>query len=348
MALGPLMLDLHGPALTAEEREQLCHPAVGGVILFSRNYVDREQLRKLVADIHGLRDPPLLTAVDHEGGAVQRFRNGFTPLPACAALGRAFDRDRPRGLQLAEQHGWLMAAELRTAGVDLSFAPVLDVGLGVSRVINDRAFHRDPEVIALLASAYVRGMHAAGMAAVGKHFPGHGSVAPDSHHELPVDPRPYDRIRERDLVPFERLIRGGLEGIMPAHVVYTRVDARPSGFSSWWLNEVLRGELGFQGTIFSDDISMSGAACIGDFPGRARAALAAGCDMVLLCNSPDQIPSVLRGLEDYHDPVAQLRLVRMHGRAAPPPDSARREQASAALVSVVAAAELALGDDYPA
>ncbi len=347
MTLGPLMLDLQGPALTVEEREQLCHAAVGGVILFSRNYVDREQLRDLVADIHGLRDPPLLTAVDHEGGAVQRFRSGFTPLPACAALGRAFDRDRPRGLRLAEQHGWLMAAELRSAGVDLSFAPVLDLGLGVSRVTNDRAFHRDPEVVAVLASAYVRGMHAAGMAAVGKHFPGHGSVGPDSHHELPVDTRPYDRIQERDLVPFERLIRDGLEGIMPAHVVYARVDSRPSSFSSWWLNEVLRGELGFPGTIFSDDISMSGAARLGDFPARARAALAAGCDMVLLCNSPDQVPDVLRGLEGYHDPVAQLRLVRMHGRAVPPHDSSRWEQASAALASV-AAAELALGDDHPA
>ncbi len=311
------MLDVAGATLTAEERERLQHPLVGGVILFSRNYESPEQVRALVTEIHGIREPQLLVGVDHEGGRVQRFRQGFTALPPMRRLGGLYDENPKRGLRLAENVGWLLGAELRAVGVDFSFAPVLDLDRGASEVIGDRAFHANPEIVAELAHAAMRGMHRAGMAAVGKHFPGHGTVAADSHTSLPVDEREFADIAAEDLVPFERMVHYGLPAIMPAHVVYSRVDPEPAGFSRIWLKRVLRGQLGFQGVIFSDDLSMEGAKGAGDVVVRGQKALAAGCDMVLVCNDPASAAKLLDGLGAHDDPVSHLRLVRLHGRPAP-------------------------------
>jgi beta-N-acetylhexosaminidase len=317
MSLGPVMLDVQGQELLPEERERLRHPLVGGVILFSRNYQSPEQIEALVRDIHAQREPQLLVAVDHEGGRVQRFRDGFTTLPPIRELGRIHDENPKRARRLAETSGWLMATELRAIGVDFSFAPVLDLDRGVSRVIGDRAFHSHPETVADLAHAYMVGMHQAGMAAVGKHFPGHGAVEADSHLALPVDGRKLVDIQSEDMVPFERMIHYGLEGIMPAHVVFSRVDSLPAGFSSIWLRRILREQLGFQGVIFSDDLSMEGAKVAGDVVARAKMALSAGCDMVLVCNDTTAADQVLTGLGTHDDPVSHLRLVRMHGRENP-------------------------------
>jgi beta-N-acetylhexosaminidase len=317
MSLGPVMLDIEGLTLSAIERERLQHPLTGGVILFSRNYQSPEQVEALTREIHALRTPQLLIAVDHEGGRVQRFRNGFTGLPAIRHLGGIYDENSKRAKRLAETSGWLMATELRAVGVDFSFAPVLDLDRGISQVIGDRAFHSRPEAVADLAHAYLRGMHHAGMAATGKHFPGHGCVAADSHVAMPVDERELVDILAEDIVPFERMIHFGLEAIMPAHVIFPRVDAQPAGFSRVWLQQILRKQLGFQGVIFSDDLSMEGAKGAGDVVTRARAALSAGCDMVLVCNDPAAADQVLDGLGQHDDPASQLRLVRMHGRENP-------------------------------
>jgi beta-N-acetylhexosaminidase len=317
MSLGPVMLDVEGLALSAIERDRLKHPLVGGVILFARNYQSPEQVEALVRDIHGLRTPRLLVAVDHEGGRVQRFRDGFTSLPPLRHLGNIYDENPKRARRLAETSGWLMATELRAVDVDFSFAPVLDLDRGVSQVIGDRAFHSLPEAVADLAHAYMHGMHRAGMAATGKHFPGHGAVEADSHVALPVDDRLLVDIMAEDVVPFERMIHYGIEGIMPAHVIFTCVDAQPAGFSSTWIRKILRGQLEFQGVVFSDDLSMEGAKGAGDVVARAKLALSAGCDMVLVCNDPAAADQVLAGLGHYDDPVSHLRLVRMHGRENP-------------------------------
>lgn len=314
MSLGPVMVDIGGLELTSGERERLRHPLVGGVILFTHNYQSPEQVTALVDAIHRLREPQLLVAVDQEGGRVQRFRAGFSVLPAGAVLGTLYDENSRRAKRMAETCGWLMATELRAVGVDFSFAPVLDLNRGVSNVIGDRAFHANPEVVAELAHAYMTGMSRAGMAATGKHFPGHGAVTADSHLSLPIDERLYADIYVEDLVPFERLIHFGLAAIMPAHVLYPRVDRQPAGFSRFWLQQVLRQELGFQGVIFSDDLSMAGAEGAGGMLERARAALDAGCDMVLVCNDPAGADQVLDGLGAYDNPVSHLRLMRMHGR----------------------------------
>jgi len=313
MSLGPVMVGLSGLTLLPEERDMLADPLVGGVILFSRNYESPEQVAQLTAEIKALRSPGLLVAVDQEGGRVQRFRKGFTLLPAVAALGRKYDEDPDQARRLAEITGWLMAVELRSVGVDFSFAPVLDLGGKNSRVIGDRAFHRDPEVVADLARHYVRGMKQAGMAATGKHFPGHGGVIEDSHVELPVDTRSIEDLQIADLLPFERIIHYGMEAVMAAHVIYQAVDDDPAGFSPFWLKRVLRTDLGFQGAIFSDDLEMVAAGVVGDFAQRAQRAIAAGCDMVLVCKDPAAIDAVLTGLRGWQDPVAQLRLARMHG-----------------------------------
>ncbi|HEY9148014.1 MAG TPA: beta-N-acetylhexosaminidase [Gammaproteobacteria bacterium] len=314
MSLGPVMLDLRGTALDEEERELLCHPLVGGIILFSRNYESPEQLAALIREIHALRTPPLLVAVDHEGGRVQRFRDGFTLLPAAGRFGEIYEHDPRRARQLAEQAGWVMASELRAVGVDFSFAPVLDLDYGISGVIGDRAFHRKPQVVADLATAVMHGMQRAGMAATGKHFPGHGAVEADSHEAIPEDHRAVSDILNEDVLPYERMIANGMAAVMPAHVIYTAVDERPAGFSSFWLREVLRKRLGFQGIIFSDDLNMEGASVAGDYVARARAALDAGCDVALICNNPEGARSILRGLELRPDPVLHARLARLHGR----------------------------------
>ena len=314
MSLGPVMLDLVGTSITPEEKDMLLHPQAGGVILFTRNYESPEQILELIREIHQLRSPHLLVAVDHEGGRVQRFREGFTHIPAAAIYGKMFRSDKKAARHFAEVCGWLMAAECRSVGVDMSFAPVLDLGKGISGVIGDRAFHHNPEKVAELAHEFMNGMHRAGMAATGKHFPGHGSIKEDSHVAHPVDRRQLNEIMVEDILPFERMIRFGLEAMMPAHVVYPNVDDKPAGYSSIWVQNILRNQLGFQGVIFSDDLSMEAAGVIDNFGERAKTALEAGCDMVLVCNHSEAAGKVLESLEDYSNPASQLRLVRMHGR----------------------------------
>ncbi len=316
MALGPVMLDIGGKSLTAEDRELLMHPNVGGVILFSRNYEDRAQVAALVKEIHALREPHLLVAVDQEGGRVQRFREGFSRLPPMGRLGERFDEDPHNAEAGARALGWLLAAELLAVGVDLSFAPVLDLRRDISAVIGDRAFHNDPEAVARLGAALMRGMGQAGMAAIGKHFPGHGSVAPDSHYECPVDPRDLEDILQLDGIPFERLAHQGLPGVMPAHVTYRVVDDVPAGFSSIWLKNILRERFGFGGAVFSDDLAMAGAGAVGGSVERARRALAAGCDMVLVCNDREQAAEVVETLPVEDRPVSAARLMRLHGHPA--------------------------------
>jgi beta-N-acetylhexosaminidase len=316
MKLGPVMVDVSGLELTADDAERLQHPQVGGVILFARNYAAPLQLIRLVQSIRELRQPSLVIAVDHEGGRVQRLRHGFTAIPAMREFGRLFDRDPAQALAAARGCGYVIASELQAHGVDFTFAPVLDVDWGESGVIGDRAFHRDPNVIATLAEALQAGLAQAGMTSVGKHFPGHGWVKADSHHEIPVDERPMAEIAARDLVPFQRLARAGMGAVMPAHVIYPRVDAKPAGFSAVWLQKVLREKLHFDGLVFSDDLSMEGASTAGGMVARANAALNAGCDMVLVCNDPRAQDTTLEGLE--RRPVAPTlarRLERMRGRA---------------------------------
>lgn len=310
------MVGLSGPELLREERELLLHPHIGGVILFSRNYETPQQIEALTAQIHALRDPHLLIAVDQEGGRVQRFRDGFTRLPPLRRLGEAYDDDPERGLYLSEMLGWLMAVEARAAGVDFSFAPVVDIDRKISGVIGDRALHGDPETVARLALAYVKGMQRAGMAATAKHFPGHGGIEADTHARVAVDERPYERLMREDALPFKRLIQRGAVAVMAAHVIYRAIDAQPAGFSAFWLRKALRKELGFQGVIFSDDVYMAGAEVAGDIPERVRAALDSGCDMALLCRPALEEGTVaaVDGLSIASDPVSHLRLIRMHGR----------------------------------
>src|SRR6266567_1013839 len=312
MTLGPVMLDVTGLRVTPEEKEILRHPSVGGVILFARNFESPRQLLALTAEIHALRRPEPLIAVDHEGGRVQRFLEGFTRIPAMRSLGERWEIDAAEARALAEATGYVIAVELRSHGVDFSFAPVLDVDFGSSSVIGDRAFSDEPAVIAALAGAFVAGLAAGGAASVGKHFPGHGHVKADSHVDVPVDERGLGEIEAADLQPYRGLIANGLAGVMPAHVIYPAVDSRPAGFSRVWLKDILRGRLAFDGMIFSDDLSMEGASVAGGVVQRAEAALAAGCDMVLLCNTPQSAAELLDALKGRAlDP---RRAERMRGR----------------------------------
>jgi beta-N-acetylhexosaminidase len=290
---GPLMFNVEGLELSSADRERLMHPLAGGVILFSRNYEAPAQLRSLTGAIRALRDPALLIGVDHEGGRVQRFREGFTTIPPMHSLGERWDRDAAAAADEATTIGATIARELGAQGIDFSFVPVLDLDYGASAVIGHRAFHRNPNAVAHLAAALCRGLRAGGMAAVGKHFPGHGGVAADSHAETPVDARPLAALEKDDLVPFGVLAQLGIEAMMPAHVIYPAIDPRPAGYSPLWLQEILRGRLGFGGLIFSDDLSMAGAELPGGILARADAASTAGCDMLLVCNDAAAVDELL-------------------------------------------------------
>lgn len=303
---GPLMIDIAGTELTDLDRERLCHPLVGGIILFTRNYRDRAQLTALCDEIHALREPRLLIAVDHEGGRVQRFREGFTRLPPMRALGQLHDSDPAAALDTARAAGFVLAAELRACGVDYSFTPVLDLDYGPSRVIGDRAFHRDPTVVVALASALGVGLKAGGMGTCGKHFPGHGYVIPDSHVELPIDDRPLAAMAD-DLRPYREL---ALDAVMAAHVIYECFDCNTAVFSNKWI-AYLRNDLKFDGVVFTDDLSMAGAGVVGDMLARVQTAWAAGCDMLLVCNAPDAVAQVLDGWQPEIDARRGERVARL-------------------------------------
>ena len=288
---GRLMLDLAGTALAEEEQALLQNPQVGGVILFARNVQSREQVESLVAHIRAVA-PHLLIAVDQEGGRVQRFRDGFTRLPPMQQLGDLCLRDRQAGLQLSRDTGWLMAAEVIACGLDISFAPVLDVDRDTSSIIGDRAFSDQPQMVIDIAAEFIGGMNEAGMAATGKHFPGHGGIFADSHLEAPVDNRNWQQLWEHDLRPFVELC-SSLGGVMPAHITYPDIDPDSVGFSSFWLQQILRQKLAFDGVIFSDDLAMKGADVAGGYRRKAELALKAGCDMILVCNDRDGALEVL-------------------------------------------------------
>ncbi|QMV61737.1 beta-N-acetylhexosaminidase [Pseudomonas berkeleyensis] len=303
---GSLMMDIAGTWLTAEDRQMLRQPQVGGLIIFARNIESPRQVRELCQSIRALR-PDLLLAVDQEGGRVQRLRQGFLRLPAIRAIADNDDAET-----LAEHCGWLMATEVLAVGLDLSFAPVLDLDHQRSAVVGSRAFEGDAQRAASLAGAFIRGMRQAGMAATGKHFPGHGWAEADSHVAIPRDERSLEALRARDMLPF-KLLAGELDAVMPAHVIYPQVDEQPAGFSRRWLQEILRGELGFDGVIFSDDLSMAGAHVAGDAGQRIEAALSAGCDMGLVCNDRAAAELALATLQCLNV-TAPARLARMRGR----------------------------------
>lgn len=307
--LGPIMLDLRGLQLDACEVRQLRDPSVGGVILFTRNYQDTQQLQQLIQQIRSLR-PELLIAADTEGGRVQRFRTGFLQLPAAAQYGRVWDSDPQQALSAAQAGGWLLAAQLRAVDIDLAFAPVLDIDSGVSSVIGDRALADDPQAVAQLAAAFCRGMQQAGMAVTGKHYPGHGFVVPDSHVELPCDERTAQAITACDLQPY-RVLGDQLDSIMIAHVSYPAVDSRPASISPVWIQQRLRQQMGFKGAVFSDDLSMGGLAAYGDVRQRVHLALEAGCDMLPVCNQPDDLAQLLDGQHWQADQGASQRLERL-------------------------------------
>ncbi len=310
---GPVMVDLSGIELTTRERILLTHPRLGGVILFAKNYQNLEQLKKLITEIRGAAQKPLLIAVDHEGGRIWQFKEGFTKLPAAKEYGLLYYQDLLKALQLARNAGTVMAAELLDCGIDLSFAPVLDLNKEISEVIGDRAFDRDPIVVTEVAKAFIEGMNIAGMCATGKHFPGHGSSSLDSHIAQPLDPRSIEELLADDLIPFCRLAPF-LGAIMPAHITYPAIDNVPAGFSHRWLQDILRKELKFEGAIISDCLSMQGAAIGGDFVIRAQLALDAGCDMVILCQqSVDLITWVLDNLNRDGTKGSNQRLALLAG-----------------------------------
>jgi beta-N-acetylhexosaminidase len=328
------MVDIAGTELTPADLEVLSHPLVGSVILFTRNYRDVAQVARLTAAIRSLRTPHLLIAVDQEGGRVQRFREGFTRLPPVRVLGRRYDEDRREGLALAQSVGWLMASELRAVGVDFSFAPCVDLDHGVSEIIGDRAFHRDADAVGALAVAYMAGMRQAGMAAVAKHFPGHGAVIADSHVALPVDRRDFTDL-EADIRPYRLLIENNLAGVMGAHVVFPAVDPLPASLSRRWIAGVLRGEMGFHGCLFADDLSMAGAAAFGGVIKRVELAFAAGCDVLPICNDRLAVKSVLEHFgQDLGSPASQARVVRMRARGEAPTNLGADRQWQQTVISI--------------
>lgn len=313
---GPVVVDVVGTTLTEEDLNRIRHPAAGAVILFARNFENCAQLIALTEDIKRQREPELPVCVDHEGGRVQRFKEGFTLIPPMRTLGKLWDRDRQLGRELATAVGYVIASELGAHGVDFSFTPVLDLDYGGSSVIGDRALHYDPTAVGALGACLVRGLGQGGVAAVAKHFPGHGYATADSHVAAPTDDRPFAQIFKKDVLPYRQVIEAGLAAVMPAHVVYTQVDPEPAGYSKHWLQEVLRGQLKFEGLVFSDDLSMEGAAVAGGPPERARAAMAAGCDMVLLCNNPQGLDELLESLKDVplQRPERLEKMVKQGGR----------------------------------
>lgn len=331
-----LMIGIAGTVLSAQERDWLQHPACAGVVLFARNFESRAQLVALTAAIRAAAPRPVLIAVDQEGGRVQRFREGFSALPALHGFEALYQRDADAALRLAREHAWLMASEMRASGIDLSFAPVLDLARG-NRAIGDRAFAADPQVVAAFARVYVAGMHEAGMAATLKHFPGHGSVPEDTHYDVAVDPRALQALREQDLVPFVAGIAAGADAVMMAHVVYPQVAPEPAGCSRRWVSEILRGELGFRGVVFTDDLGMAAADAAGDLPARLHAHLDAGCDVALVCQ-PAQVPVALTALEGRTGNT--LALAGLLGRGGLGWDAllvdGRRKQAQQQLQSVPA------------
>jgi beta-N-acetylhexosaminidase len=335
MPLGPVIVDVAGLALEAADRRRLCDPLVGGIILFARNFESPGQVRALTREIRALRDPGLIICVDHEGGRVQRFREGFTRIPPMRRLGQLWDRDPAAAVRAAECTGLVIGAELGAHGVDLSFTPVLDLDYGASSVIGDRAFHASPEVVGALGAALVRGLFATGMGAVGKHFPGHGYATADSHVAIPVDDRSLEEIIALDVAPYRPAIAAGLAGIMPAHVAYSAVAPDPAGFSAFWLKDVLRRQLGFEGVIFSDDLSMEGASTAGGMRERALAAFAAGCDTVLVCNAPEAADGLLAALAGRSFPGERLGRIRHDANRAVGLDT---ERYRAALEDVAALA----------
>lgn len=307
MQHAPLIIDIAGTALTDDDRRRLAHPLVGGLILFARNWQSRAQLSQLSADIKRLR-PDLLICVDHEGGRVQRFRaDGFTHLPPMRALGELWMQDAMRAQDAASACGYVLAAELRACGVDFSFTPVLDLDWGPSGVIGDRAFHADARVVTMLAKSLTHGLLRAGMAHCGKHFPGHGFVEGDSHHVLPQDNRSLAELEAADIVPFCKLSAEGMAAVMPAHVVYPQIDAQPAGFSEVWLKQILRHKIGFNGVIFSDDLTMEGACGAGGIKARAQLSFDAGCDIVLVCNRPDLVDELRAGFAAPANPDLAAR-----------------------------------------
>ena len=313
MSLGPLMIDLSGPTIEPDEREWLETPAVGGVILFTRNFESPQQIADLVAQIHEVRSPSLLVAVDQEGGRVQRFRTPFTVLPAMRSLGYLYDESPERACAAAKAFGWVMAAELRAVGIDLSFAPVVDLDLGLAAVIGDRALHNKASIVIALATEFSKGVREAGMSVVAKHFPAHAGAVNDSHTSLATDARKYSQLWD-DIDPYRHLISSGLEGVMIGHVIFPEMDPLPASFSSWWVMQELRGQLRFQGAVLSDDVSMEAAVSGGSCAERAIKSLEAGCDMVLVCNSKKEIPSIINALKNFSSPSSQLRLMRLRGK----------------------------------
>lgn len=313
---GPVVLDVVGKQLNAEDERRIAHPLTGGVILFARNFESRAQLVSLTRAIRNVRDDVLI-CIDHEGGRVQRAKtDGFTHLPAMARLGQLWDRDVLMATKAAIASGYVLAAELRACDIDLSFTPVLDLDFGRSGVIGDRAFHADPRVVTMLANHLTHGLLLAGMANCGKHFPGHGYVEADSHVAVPVDERPLDEILAHDARPYDWM-GPALASVMPAHVIYSKVDPAPAGFSRFWLQDVLHTQLGFEGVIFSDDLSMEGASVAGTVTQGARAALDAGCDMVLICNNPEKADQLLSELDTSISKTSQRRIRKLFGRRNP-------------------------------
>lgn len=317
-SIGAFVIDVEGKTLTPEDRELLMHPLVGGVILFTRNYESREQLRSLCHEIRRARKEPLLIMADQEGGRVQRFRSEFTKLPAMGTFGELYQKDPQTTLQYAKDCGWLMATELLSIGIDLSLAPVLDMNKKMNNVIGDRAFHANSNTIIEVAQAFIHGMHDAGMAATGKHFPGHGSVTADSHTALPIDTRSLEEVEKEDMVPFTAMIMNNITAIMAAHITFPNIDEYPVGYSKYWLQEILRKRLGFQGIIISDDLNMEGANISSDYKDRFLAARNAGCDLVLLCNNRAGVISVLDHTAPAAHKISQEKWETLKGRFTQP------------------------------